>query len=103
MSYHLIHPLFPTGRILISPAAQALGVDLHRFIRRHYSGDWGETRPEDIDENREALESGDAILSQYRVTDPSGAVHTLVVMTEMDRTYTVLHLLDESLGEPSGE
>jgi len=102
MSYHFIQALFPIGRILISPAAEALGVDLYRFVRRHCSGDWGAVRPEDLEENREALALGEAILSQYRVTDVSGGVHGLVIMTESDRTYTILHL-DEESDELGGE
>ena len=92
--------LFPLGRIVLSPAAESLGIDLMRFIRRHQTGDWGDLCDDDRAANQLALETNEAILSQYRVTSPTGVDETVSVMTESDRSMTILLLSDEPMESP---
>ena len=96
MGYHLFQPLFPLGKLLISPGVEALGIDLLQLLRRYQSGDWGDACAEDRAANQSAIHNCEAILSDYPVTTFDGTVY-ISIMTEADRSFTVLFLVGESI------
>lgn len=61
------------------------------FVSRHVTGDWGEIREEDRNENQFSLEKGFRLLSSYRTT----ANDVVWVITESSRSHTTLLLPDE--------
>lgn len=95
MAYYLIKPLFPLGAIAFSAGAGSLGIDLSRFIRRHMSGDWGDVSDYDVQMNQAALTTAGAVLSQYQVKDAGGTFRSLSIMTEADRSVTIVWLISE--------
>lgn len=90
-----MQPLFPLGTLLLSPGAEALNIDLKRILRRHQCGS-GDGCQEDHDANQQALMNREAIVSEYHLLNPAGEPVLLHVMTEADRSFTVLFLTDES-------
>ncbi len=94
MTYSLKKPLFPTGRILIAPEIESLGIDILRLLRRHQTGDFGDISEYDIQQNHQAIECGDGILSQYRVIIERKQI-LIGFMTEADRSYTVVFVLNK--------
>jgi hypothetical protein len=62
-------PLFDSRQNLATPAAiHALAeaqVAREDLLRRHFSGDWGDVDPDDGQENDNAIDTGDRILSAY--------------------------------------
>jgi len=103
MGYFILQPLFQLGDLLCSFGVTALGIDLTPYIRRHQTGDWGDLSSEDLDDNRRALVSNDAILSKFHITTADGITETICLMTEKDRPYTVIFILGEALDMPPGE
>ena len=103
MGYFLLQPLFPLGDLLCSFGVTALGIDLTPYIWRHQTGDWGDLSSEDLEDNRLAVTSNDAILSKYHLTTPDGISETICLMTEKDRPYTVIFMLGEALDMPDDE
>lgn len=94
MGFFIKKPLFPLGKILIAEAVNALDYDIHRLLKRHQSGDYGCVDQYDIDQNHEAIECGGGILSQYYVM--VGEKNILIcIMTEGNRSYTVIFILDQ--------
>jgi len=91
MSYHQMSPLFPLGRIVATPGAIALNLDLGTLLRRHHCGDWGDLDDEDRRANENALIHGDRILSHYRL--PNGG--RIFIITENDRSSTCVLLPEE--------
>ena len=61
------------------------------FILQHSRGDWGEVCPEDWQQNDEAVEHGDRLLSAYRTS----LGERIWIITEHDRSVTTLLLPDE--------
>jgi len=102
MGYSNIEPLFPLGEILTSPGVIGLGIDLNRLLRRHQSGDWGDICPDDIAANEQALTYGEAILSQYPITTSMGSTSIVIVMSEDDRSHTVVLLAGDPALLPAG-
>ena len=102
MGYFILQPLFPLGDLLCSFGVTALGIDLTSYIWRHQTGDWGELSYEDLEYNRLAVTSNDAILSKFHLTTPDGMSETICLMTESDRSYTFVFILGESFGMPAG-
>lgn len=94
MPYSHTERLFPLGRVLIAPQIESLGIDIPRLLRRHQSGDFGCVDPYDADQNLKAIESGEGIVSQYDVMVGKTAI-MICVMTETDRSYTVIFVLDK--------
>lgn len=85
--------LFRTGDLIISDEFDALGLDHLPFLIRHFRGDWDHMSLSDRASNHHALEFGEAILSTF----PFGAGGQQVgVMTESDRSYTFIFILDPS-------
>lgn len=82
--------MFPLGRLLATPGALELGLDLRPLLSRHVSGDWGDLDPEDKQANQIALTTGARIFSAYHT--PKGK---LWIITEADRSATTVLLPDE--------
>lgn len=90
-----IRPLFPLGRLLITPGAQTALAQAGRspsdFVRRHHCGDFGDLDEEDLAANRAALHYGTRLLSSYVIDEDC----TLWIITEADRSATTLLLPEE--------
>lgn len=103
MTYSHKERLFPLGRVLIAPEIEHLGIEVQRLLRRHQSGDFGCVDPYDSNQNLKAIESGKGIVSQYDVMVGEATI-MICVMTETDRSYTVIFVLDKeklkSLNDP---
>ena len=99
MGYFPLKPLFPLGRVFLSPAAVALGIDLMHLLRRHQAGDWGQLCPEDLEANQNALATDDAILSEYQVALPAGGTASVGIMSEKGRNLTVVFVPGEPVSE----
>lgn len=103
MGYYPLRPLFPSGKILASPAVIEMGININRLLHRHLAGLWREDLClEDSHSNEMALVHGEAILSQYHVVSPDGRINSVIIMTESDRSYTVIFIRGEP-GFPSIE
>ncbi|MCP5535408.1 MAG: hypothetical protein H7A51_04140, partial [Akkermansiaceae bacterium] len=81
-----MNPRFPLGKIVATPGAIALGINLQSYLHRHHCGDWGDLCDEDKQANEEALEEGFRILSCYQV----GGGKRIYIITEQDRSSTCL-------------
>jgi hypothetical protein len=92
MTYSLKEVLFPLGKILIAPEIESLGIDIQRLLRRHQSGDFGCVDSYEADQNLKSINSGDGIVSQYDVMVGDNTI-MICVMTETDRSYTVIFVL----------
>ncbi len=81
---------FPLGRLLITPAAQAVLTqeELLTALNRHSRGDWGKVGAEDRRENDLSLRQGFRILSAYETR----AGETFWIITEADRSSTCVLL-----------
>ena len=85
--------LFTPGQIVATPGALELagrGTNLHAFLRRHLTGDWGDLGEEDKQENEFSLDNDFRILSAYNT--PAGR---LWIITESDRSSTCMLLPSE--------
>jgi len=94
MTYSLKKPLFALGRIMIAPEIETLGIDTPLLLRQHQTGDFGCIDEYDADQNHQAIECGDGILSQYRIIIERKQI-LIGVMTEADRSYTVVFVLNK--------
>ena len=83
---------FRLGMVLATPSVLKLASqpDLVSLLDRHSAGDWGDVCDEDKQANDEALESGDRILSSYRLSGTK-----VWVITEADRSATTILLPEE--------
>ena len=95
MGYFIKKPLFTLGHLLISEEVEALGHDITRLLERHQSGDFGSACAHDATENHKAIEQGEEVISQYKIQVADQEL-LLVIMTEADRSYTVVFILDET-------
>ena len=78
---------FPLGQIVATANALAT-LDpqaIAEGLQRHAQGDWGNVCPEDAEQNTEALQHGDRLLSAYG-TGP----RTFWIITEADRSVTTV-------------
>ena len=92
MGIFMMRPRFNLGKIVATPGAIALGVDLAAYLRRHHCGDWGEALDEeDKQANEEALKHDTRLLSCYRT--PKG--DRVYIITEWDRSVTTVLLPEE--------
>jgi len=91
MAYRLMNPRFLLGKIVATPGALALGIDLQPYLRRHHCGDWGDLCEEDKQTNEEALEQGFRVLSCYQV----GGARRIYIITEAGRELTTILLPEE--------
>ncbi len=63
---------FDLGRVVATPGALDLDVDLAGLLARHHSRDWGDLGAFDRRENDRALKTGERLLSAYDT--PAGRV-----------------------------
>jgi hypothetical protein len=84
---------FPTGRIVITPAAlEKLPIhDVLRGLDRHMSGDWGEVQKDSWLENEVALTCGYRLMSRYLTQEHAA----FWIITEHDRSVTTILLPEE--------
>jgi hypothetical protein len=85
-------PLFPTGSIVITAAAQDRipASEWMTGLCRHIAGDWGDVPPEDAAENGLSLKEGFRLLSAYGEGE-----HRFWIITEADRSVTTILLPDD--------
>lgn len=81
---------FPLGRVLATPGAIALGIDLSPYINRHVRGDWGDLDSEDWRRNDASVEQCSRIVSAYQT-----AAGRIWIITEADRAATTVLLPSE--------
>jgi len=83
------------GHVVATPGAlHALvlaGENALLYLARHASGDWGEVCPDDAHANELARETGERILSAYRLRGGT----KLWIITEADRSSTCILLPEE--------
>jgi hypothetical protein len=72
-------------------ALEAAGQTADEFLDRHASGDWGEVRSADWEENELSVREGFRVLSAYTL----GTGVKVWVITEADRTVTTILLPEE--------
>ena len=84
---------FSLGRLVATPGVLTTisHQEIHRGIRLHSSGVWGEVPPEDRETNEFALVNGLRLLSVYRT--PGGVIFWII--TEADRSLTTVLLPEE--------
>lgn len=78
---------FPLGQIVITSNALATLTPeaINDGLRRHASGDWGNICPDDAEQNNEALQIGERLLSAY-----GEGRKTFWIITEADRSVTTI-------------
>ncbi len=84
--------LFPLGRTMATPGAlDALDLfDAGLYLKRHYTGDWGDLSAEDKRANDTAVKSGEGrVFSAYVLPD---GVTKIWIITEADRSATTVLL-----------
>ena len=88
-----IGPRFELGRTVITAnaAATLAAEDVHRALRRHGQGDWGELGAADRQENERALREGGRLLSVYRDRNDT----KFYIITEWDRSVTTVLLPED--------
>jgi hypothetical protein len=57
----------PMGQIVITPKAQALGIDMAPLLRRYLTYDWGDMPDEDVDHNNESVRCNGGVMGAYKV------------------------------------
>jgi hypothetical protein len=82
---------FELGRVVTTPGALGLGVDLLVYLGRHSRGDWGDLDEEDQAANERALMKGSRLFSAYNVAGEK----RLWIITEADRSVTTFLLPGE--------
>lgn len=95
MAYYLKTPFFPSGDVFVSPFLIESGIDVSPLLRRHLTGCWGDISPDDAFANLQALALGEGILSQYKVAGTNGIVRTVIIVTEGDRSQTLVFVPGE--------
>ncbi|QHF43082.1 SAM-dependent methyltransferase [Pseudomonas sp. S35] len=86
--------IFEPGRLVMTHSVQYLveqgHLDPSLYLRRHFSGDWGELPDEDWTSNQRALTTGERLFSSYNVD--AGDETRLWIITEADRSSTTVLL-----------
>ena len=84
---------FPPGQILITTNAQQnlSPEDVHKALKRHLCGDWGDCDPEDTAENELSLKEGFRLFSVYHTEDRT----KFWIITEQDRSSTTILLPED--------
>ena len=82
-------PKFPLGQVVITAnAAQHVDtIAVHKALRRHAAGDWGDISAEDACENEHSLTAGFRLLSAYGTGE-----RRFWIITEADRSVTTILL-----------
>jgi hypothetical protein len=83
------------GQVVATPGAlQAFAVARENYLpylMRHARGDWGEVCPDDAESNDEARETGERLLSSYKLRNGT----KFWIITEADRSSTCILLPEE--------
>jgi hypothetical protein len=87
---------------MISPGVSNLGIDTTPLLRRHLECDWSQMSAEDAELNKQALENGEAIVSQYHVITNMRKAIMVTIMTEDDRSFTMIFIDGEPSMLPAG-
>lgn len=86
--------IFEPGRLVMTQSVHYLveqgHLDPSPYLRRHFSGDWGELPDEDWNSNQRALNTGERLFSSYNVD--AGDETRLWIITEADRSTTTVLL-----------
>lgn len=96
MNYFSHHSIFSLGEIIISPGVSNLGIDPTPLLRRHQECDWSQMSEEDVELNKQALANNEAIVSRYHVTILMKKSVMVTIVTEDDRSYTLIFMEDEA-------
>jgi len=66
-------PLFPLGRIVITPGVETILTpsEISRALHRHQHGDYGALEPDDVHQNNRGLTNCGVIMSVYHASDGS--------------------------------
>lgn len=80
----------PFGDLMPQMQFDEVNRQLHPYIVRHVTGDWGDLGAEDQAANRAAIEGGGRVLSKYEI---AGA--DVYVITEANRSVTTMMLTSE--------
>jgi hypothetical protein len=88
--------LFSAGKSIVTQGALetlgTAGVTPENLVDQHYHGEWGDTHPDDAEENDAAIENGKRILSAHVL--PTGVrVWVLTEATSSDGTRPVTTVL----------
>lgn len=87
--------LFKSGELLINPDLVTRNIDPRPYLLRHLAGKW-ESMPFIYQvSNAHALEHGKPVLSHYEIP---GSVDSICLMTESDRSFTVIFLSSVPVG-----
>ncbi len=81
---------FSLGRLVATPGALGLEINIFDYVVRHLSGDWGDLDPSDKRRNDCAVKNKERILSSYET--PKGKIW---IITEWDRSVTTALLPSE--------
>lgn len=91
----LTPPRLPLGRVVATPAAIAAlseaGVSVYLLLNRHARGDWGELSEEDRLQNLLAVNTGQRVVSSYRL----GNGQKVLIITEADRSVSTVLLPED--------
>ena len=68
---------------------------INHFLERHQSGDVGVLEAEDVESNVDALRSGRRIFSAYAFEPPHSDSIKIWIITEADRSSTIVLLPEE--------
>ena len=96
MNYSNNRPIFSLGEIIISPGVSNLGIDPTPLLRRHQECDWSQMSAEDVELNKQALANSEAIVSRYDVAILMSKSVMVTIVTEDDRSYTLIFMEDEA-------
>jgi hypothetical protein len=83
-------PLFPLGRIVVTPGALDIGCNFTPYLAMHECGLWGEVGEEDWQENDLSVKEGYRILSAYVFES-----RRFWIISEADRSATSVLLPEE--------
>ena len=84
--------LFELGHVVMTEGAAGLNVDFSPWLTMHAEGNWGELDSFDRRQNDRAVKEGLRILSAYDVPVGDGQTERIWIITESDRSSTVILL-----------
>lgn len=84
--------LFELGHVVMTEGAASLNVDFSPWLALHAEGKWGELDSFDRRQNDRAVKEGLRILSAYDVSVGDGQPERIWIITESDRSSTVILL-----------